>query len=256
MPTIKDKLKFNFNGVWSDSFGLITVDLSNGMFEETLVANRDIVETKMQGNNKPLLHHIEDSTLEFPMTIAFKNGYTDSSIDSIIRWLFVDSYKPLYFEGKEDKVYMAMPIGESSIAHNGLNQGYFTINMRCDSPNVYSPFIISPLETVTGSKTITVQNNGHFDVYPEISIVKNGSGTITITSVDDGTGNIFEIRDLTNAEDLYINCEKEIIETDVPGEYRYDNIIGDFPKLVYGSNRFVINGSCTIQFKYKNKYRF
>jgi phage-related protein len=189
------------------------------------------------------------------MTIAFQDGFTDSSIDSIVRWLFVDTYKPLYFEGKEDKVYMAIPIGESSIAHNGLKQGYFTINMRCDSPNVYSPLTESPIYTVVGSKTITVNNGGHFDVFPEISIVKNGSGTITLQNVDD-VGNIFEVRDLTNGEDLYINCEKEIIETDIVGMYRYDNIIGEFPRLVYGDNRFVVTGSCTIQFRYKNKYRF
>lgn len=255
MPTIKDRVRFNYDGVWSDTHKLLHVVLDGSMFEETFVATRELVETKVKGNSKPLLHSIDDSPLEFEMTIAFEEDYTDARIDSIIRWLFVNSYKPLYFEGKEDKVYMCLPIGDASIVHNGLNQGYFTIQMRCDSSNVYSPNTTTNLVNVVGTSTITIANNGHFDIYPEISIKKNGIGTVTIESLDDG-GSIFEVRDLTNLEDIYINCEKEIIETDAIGVYRYDNIIGEFPRLVYGQNRFKVTGDCQIQFRYKNKYRF
>lgn len=255
MPTIKDKLAFNFNGVSSDQFGLVHISLDNGMYEETFVSSRELVETKSKGSNKALLHSIDDSMLEFDMTIAFENKYTDNDIDGIIRWLFVDQFKPLYFEGSENKVYMCLPTGDASIIHNGLNEGYFTIHMRCDSSNVYSQYITSNLETITTNKTITIENNGHFDVYPEISIKKNGAGKITIESLDN-YGAIFEVLNLTNQEDIYINCEKETIETDLLGTYRYDDLIGEFPKLVYGSNRLKITGACTIQLRYKNKYRF
>ena len=255
MPTIKDKLHFNFDGVWSNEYGLINVVLGSGMYEETLVASRDLNETKVKGNSKPMLHGIEDSPLQLEMVLAFEEGYTDETVDAIIRWLFVDYYRPLYFEGKEDKVYMCMPVDSPQIAHNGLNEGYFTLTMRCDSSNVYSPIVTTDLETVIGTKTITIENDGHFDIYPEISIKKNGIGTVTIESLDDD-GEIFEVRDLTNQEDIYINSAKEIIETDLMGTYRYDKIIGEFPRLVYGQNRFKITGDCTIQFRFKNRYRF
>lgn len=255
MPTIKDKLKFNFDGVWSNTYGLINVVLDSGMYEETLVASRELNETKIKGNKKPMLHSVEDSPLEIEMIVAFENNYTDEKIDSIIRWLFVDYYRPLYFEGEEDRVYMCMPIGSPQIAHNGLKQGYFTVTMRCDSSSVYSPTITTTLETVSGTKTITIENDGHFDLYPEISIVKNGIGHIVIQSLDDGNS-IFEVRDLTNLENIYINTEKEIIQTDAIGVYRYDKIVGEFPKLVYGTNRLKITGYCTIQLRYKKSYRF
>ncbi|MGV4321323.1 phage tail domain-containing protein [Bacillus mojavensis] len=255
MPTIKDKLYFNFNGVWSSEHKLINVVLDSGMYEEDFVASREINETEVRGSNKPLFQDVSTSPLQFEMTIAFEENFTDEDIDSIIRWLFVDYYKPLYFEGKEDRVYMCMPVDDSQIIHNGIKQGYFTITMRCDASNLYSPFILTPLETVTGTKTITIENNGHFDVYPEISLKKIGAGTITITSVDDG-GEIFEIRDLTDQEDIYIDCEREIIETDIVGVYRYNNQIGEFPRLIYGQNNFKIDGDCEIQFRYKNKYKF
>lgn len=255
MPTIKDKLRFNFDGVWSDTFGLINVILDNGMFEESFIANRDIVETKTRGNSKPLFHSFEDSPLEFEMIIAFEDGFDDSKLDSIIKWLFVNSYKNLYFEGKESKLYRCMPTGDSKLNHNGLGQGYFTVTMRCDSSNIYSPIVVTTLENVTVTKTITLLNDGHFDIYPEISIKKNGSGHVIIESLDDDNG-IFEIRDLTDLEDIYINCEKEIIETDAVGVYRYDNLIGEFPRLKIGTNRFKVTGNCQIQFRYKKKYRF
>jgi phage-related protein len=73
--------------------------------------------------------------------------------------------------------------------------------------------------------------------------------------LDDG-GDIFEIRNLTNQEDLYLNCEKEQIETDIVGVYRYNDVLGDFPRLLSGTNRFKITGDCVIQFRYKKRYKF
>ncbi|MCR4361980.1 phage tail family protein [Bacillus subtilis] len=257
MPTIKDKLYFNFDGKSSRDFKLLSVVMDNGMYEETMVSSRDINETEIRGSSKPMLNSIKDTPLQFELTLAFEQAYTDDDIDAIIRWLFVDNYRPLYFEEKEDKVYMCLPVDDTKIVHNGLREGYFTITMRCDSSNVYSPVVTSESVTVSAdtSSTIIVPNHGHFEIYPEISLKKNGAGTIVIESLDDN-GNIFEIRDLTDQEDIYINCEKEIIQTDLIGTYRYDKLIGDFPRLVYGDNRFKVTGACTIQFRYKNRYRF
>ena len=256
MPTIKDKLHFNFDGIWSHAYKLIHIVLDSGMYEETFVAERNIVETNINGSDKPLLHRVETSPLEFDMTIAFEEGFSDNTINQIIQWLFQDDYyRPLYFEGKEDRVYYCMPVGEPSIIHNGLSQGYFNITMRCNSSRIYSPVNITQNETITTNKTITIVNDGHYDIFPEISIVKNGAGHIVIESLDDNN-DIFEIRDLTNMEDLYLNCEKEIIETDLTGVTRYNKLNGEFPRILIGTNRFKITGACTIQFRYKKNYKF
>lgn len=255
MPTIKDKIRFNYDGVWSDTYGLMHVVLDNGMFEEAFGSSRELVETEVKGSNKPLHHGFREAPLTFEMTIAFKDKWTDGDIDNIIRWLFQDRYKPLYFEGKEDRIFMATPVDQPAIVHNGLREGYFTIQMRCDSSNLYSPHITTPLTTVATSSTITINSNSHYDVFPEISIKKTGAGKVEIISLDDGNS-IFEVRDLTDQEDIYINCEKEIIETDIIGVYRYDKLIGDFPRILHGVNRFKVTGACQIQFRFKNKYRF
>ncbi|AYP68260.1 hypothetical protein PQE75_gp219 [Bacillus phage vB_BcoS-136] len=257
MPTIKEKLYFNFDGVWSNDFNIVHINTDGGMFSETFVANREIVETQMRGNKKPIFHGIEESPLEFEMTIAFEKRWTDEEIDNVLKWLFVDHYKPLYFEGAENKIYRCMPVNDSQIVHNGLKEGYITLSMRCDSSNIYSQTITTNPVNITETSIITINNDGHESIYPEISIIKNGSkGHISIENLNDLSSGIFEIRDIELGEDIYIDCEKEIIETDIIGVYRYDNIIGNFTRLLKGENRLKIDGNCTIQFRYKNKYKF
>lgn len=257
MPTIKDSLYFNYDGKSCRDFGLIHINLDNGMFEETLVANRTINETSIRGSDTPLFHSVEEEPLEFQMAIAFQDGFTDDDIDRAILWLFQNRYKPLYFEDKPNKIYQCMPIGDSSITHNGLREGYVVINMRCKSSKIESPMNTTPtydLSTNEGSYPITIVNDGHVEVFPEISIEKIGNGHVTIMNGEE----IFEIRDLTNLEKIYINTEKEIIETDILGEYRYENVVGEFHDMALsiGDNNFTVQGKCRITFRYKLKYRF
>lgn len=258
MATIKDKLYFNYDGVWSNEFNLMHVVLDSGMFEETLMASRSILESTTKGNYKPFFSGIEESPLSFEMNIAFENKYTDKNLDDIIRWLFSDYYKPLYFEGKEDRIFYCMPDGDSFLTHNGLSEGYITITMRCNSPNLYSPVYYTPLYTIidNSKKAIDVYNNGHYVIYPEISIEKIGDGKITIISKNNGDA-IFDVNNIKTGEQIYINCEKEIIQSDsLTNKHKYDDVFGEYPKLSYGRNTFEIVGNCKIQFRYQARYKF
>lgn len=257
MPTISESLHFNYDGKSSKDFGVIHINLDGGMFDEVFVATRSIVETKVRGNDTPLFHSVEEEPLEFDLPIAFTKRFTDEDVDKVIVWLFQDKYKPLYFEDKPDKVFYCMPVGEARIVHNGLREGYVVVHMRCKSSKIESPVHVTPkydLSQNTGDYKITIENKGHVEVYPEISIEKVGDGHITIIK----NGEIFEIRDLTNAEQIYVNTEKEIIVTDIVGVTRYDNVIGDYHDMVLslGVNEFTIQGTCKIAFRYKFKYRF
>lgn len=269
MSTIKDKFYFNFNGISSKTFNLLHISLDGSMFEETLVAGREINETKIAGNDKPSFNRLELSPREFDLNLAFETVFTDTQIDKIVRWLFTDYYKPLYFEGDESKVMYCIPVGDPTLVHNGLKQGYFTLRMRCNSPFLYSPIVISELLDLTEmDKTVILSNRGHKKLYPEISIQKIGDGDITIVNKTDGSntsipqygevfnGHFFEIKQLTNMENIYINCEKEIIQTDVLGVYRYNNVFGEYPRLLFGENTLEIKGRCKVQFRYQEIYEF
>lgn len=256
MPTIKESLYFNYNGISCKTYKLMNVSLDSGMFDEAFHASRSINETAIRGNDTPLFNDVTEDPLEFEMTVAFESQWTDTDIDNIIVWLFQDIYKPLFFEDKPSKIYYCMPVGEPRIVHTGLKKGYFTITMRCKSSKIYSPQQTTALYdlSVSSSQTVTISNTGHVDVYPEISITKVGAGNITFTK----NGEIFEVRNLTDQEEIYINCEREIIETDAIGIYRYDDVVGDFYDLALkrGSNTILVQGKCKVQFRYVLKYKF
>lgn len=256
MATFKDKLYFNFDGKNSSDFNLVHINLDNGMFEEQLVSSREIVETKTLGNDKPNFNSIESSPKEFELHLAFEGTYTDKMIDDVVRWLFVDYYKPFYFIGSGKIVY-CMPHGDSRIVHNGLNQGYISLTMRCNSSKLYSPITLSEKYTILNGETrvIKLPNKGHSVTYPEISISKIGDGGVKIVNRTDN-GNWCEILQLTDLEKIYINCEKELIHTDAIGVYRYDNFFGEFIRLLYGENTLEITGDCEIQFRFQDEYKF
>lgn len=252
--TIKDKINFNYNGIWSDTFGLVNVVLDNSMFEEQFVSERGIVETEIQGSDEPVFHKIINSPLELELTFAFEKGFHRDMLDDVIDWLFSDYYKPLFFEGKEDRVYRCVAVGDTSLVHNGLNQGYFNITFRCNSSRLYSPITTTSELEVIGEDFINIYSDGHYDIYPEISIEKLGDGNIVIESLYDNN-EIFEIRNLTDLEKIYIDCKRELIETDAIGIYRYDDIVGLFPRILRGNNEFKISGNCNIKIRYSLEYK-
>lgn len=256
--TRKDKLFFNFDGKWSSEFGLLHVNTDSGLFEETLVASRSIIETPIKGKDRPLFNEIENSPLEFELSIAFENGFTDEQLEEVVYWMVQDYYKPLYFEEREGRVYYCIVVDEPKITHTGTGQGYITLQMRCNSPFAYSPIILSQFYnfSTTNGGTIEIFNDGYGWMFPEISIEKIGAGKIVIRNVSNG-GEEFEIGGLVNGEDIYINTEKGIIETDMSslGIYRYDTAIGEFTRLSRGKNVLQIVGNCRIQFRYQMKYR-
>lgn len=258
MPTIKESLHFNYDGQSSKDFGLINVTTRNGMYEEMFVSSREIIETKISKNDTPYFEGLNTAPREFEMELAFVNGFTDELLERVYRWLFQARYKPLFFEDKPDKLFYCLAIGDSNIIHNGLKQGYISVVMRCDSPFIYSPFYLTEkydLSSNTGKYPITIENKGHFNLFPELSIEKIGLGNITIVDTSNG-GRIFEIRELTDKEKIYINCEKEIIETDIIGVYRYDNIIGSYLEFPYGKNIIEVEGKCIIQIRYQYKLNY
>jgi len=260
MPTIKEKLYFNFDGVSCRNFGLMHVNLDSGMFEEQIHASREINETAIKGSDTPLFHSVEESPLGIELALAFTRKFTDKELEDVILWLFQESYKPLFFEDKPDRIFHCLAIGDPKLFHNGLKDGYVTIQMRCKSSKIVSPMIVSPLydlSTNQGKHRVNISNSGHVEIYPEISIEKIGAGNITFTNVSNGN-KIFEIRDLTNLEKIYVNCEKEIIQSDAIGVYRYDKVIGEYLNMMLkrGVNNIDIEGRAKITFRYIYKYKF
>ena len=253
MATIKEEFYFTFDGINSEDLGLMAVDLSGGLYEEIFGATRTVEETQTMKRPTRIFHGIKEEPRAFDLNLAFEEGYTDESIDEVARWLFKDYYRPLFFNNKQDRMMFAIISGDSSISHNGLQQGYITVSVQTNSPYLFS-------QEKTGSKRITtsgslvLSNAGHLDTYPEFSIDKVGNGDLQIT-VD---GRTVLITNLKDGESIYINTLKGIIKTDIIGEYRYNNIMaGDLEDLFLGigNKEYVINGGATISHRYREMYR-
>lgn len=254
MGTIKDKFYFVFDGKNSKDFGILNAELSTGMYEESFGPSREIVETEVVGRDAPIFHGINDIKEPFDLNLIFEDDFDNEKLDDIQRWLFKDYYKPLYFEGNEDRIMYVTIIGDPSLIHNGLEQGYFTVTVHPKTPYKVSQ-IKTETVTVDAQGSIQISNYGHKDAYPELSIEKIGNGDLII-GID---GRNVKIINLTDGESIYIDTLREIIETDIVGEYRYDNITaGELEDLYvgYGDKAYNITGSCIFSYRFREKYRF
>lgn len=252
MTTIKDKLYFNYDGVESKSFKLTSVGLGSGLYEEDFIAPRTIEETKPSGRDTSIFHGVSEEDRVFDLNLAFDDGFTEAKLNSISEWIFKDYYRPLYFEGRNDRVMFAMMTGDSKIVHNGLEQGYFTVSVKTNSPYIYSDI---KTKKFNRSKSVSIVNNGHKVTYPMFKIKKIGDGDLTI----DVSGYKVRIINLKNGETLSIDTMREKITTDLIGQYRYDNVtigeIGDLA-LEKGTQTYKVTGEAEIECNYREIFRF
>lgn len=254
MSTYKDKLYFYYNGKSSKDFNIISVVTDNGMFEETLVADRHLDEIKIPKRMRPFFNRIEEESLEFDLTLAFDGYFDDKKIREVIEWLFQDYYKPLYFEGYENKIFYCLPIGSSNIIHNGLEQGYITITMRCDSPRVYGQIITHKFTKAQTPKTITINNDGSDEVKMFIKFTNTSAGNITITN----NGYNVVIDKVLAGEEIIVDTEKSLVEGNVANHYHYNSLVGDISKLSLskGTNKVNIIANADVEIYYRKQYRW
>jgi len=235
---------------------VISVNIGNELYEETFAANRTIKETKVKNNDTPFFESIDAEPLSFPLTLYVNKRFNENDLSNIKKWLLLDNYAPLSFEADLDKVYYAAFHDVSNLKHNGLGDGYITVQVRCDSPYSYSHMISSSYYDTTDPLTpvpIEIDNSGELPIMPIIHIQKIGNGSIEIENLS-CYSTPFKIEDLQDGERITIDCANEIIETNLLGILRYDSSNEEYLKLTTGINRIKIAGDCIIRFEYEFKY--
>lgn len=247
---IRESLYFSFAGRKSTDFNIVNVSVSDGLFEEPLTSAKSINEVTVRGNPKPYFVETKREPKTFPLRFAFEETWDDDLINDIVRWLDVDFYEPLFFSENIDRVFYAMPVDGIQKIHNGLKQGYLTLNIRCDSPFSYGHEIVTQPYNVDNSRVIEIDNLGHFPFKPDIWIQKIGDGNLIINNLSNGNDE-FKFTGLKDQEEIYIDCENELIETNLPNTYRYDNFNDNYLSLNYGNNVLKITGDSIVKFRYK-----
>lgn len=247
---------FNFDGKDSSEFGIRNVSVSGGMYNEPFVANRMIQETKIRGKDDPYFHGVKYDPLTFNLTFAFESQYSSQSIRDIATWLCQSHYKPLYFSENTDRIFYCIVEGDTQLIHNGLKQGYVTLNIRCNSPYSYSPIFNSAeydmSANIAEGTVISFDNDGDVICKPEIWITKIGAGDVKIVNESNNDLN-FEFTGLVDNEIVYVNSEREYITTNIPDTYRYDNFNNNYLEMITKVNNLRIYGNCKISFQYQFK---
>jgi phage-related protein len=252
---IMESIDFSYAGENSIDYGIYNVSVSGGMYEETFLSRRSILETNVRGNPKPYFNGVQYEPLTLKLTFAFKDTWDDNLIRKTARWLNQSYYKPLFFSDNIDRIFYCIPVDDVALIHNGLKQGYLTLTMRCDSHYTYTRVMSDTFDyssNTTGTESFGFMNGGDVELYPEIWITKVGNGDITIKNITNG-GQLFGFTGLIDGEIVYIDNERQYIETSVPNTYRYSAFNNNYMELVVGLNTLQITGAAKLDFRYQYK---
>lgn len=253
-------LNFTYNGVSSEDMGVVIINEDGGLYKDIFLPQRSIREKKINGNDRPYFMGVDNNPLSFPLSFFIKEWEERNNLRSISRWMFTDYYKPLIFESNPDRIFYAMIEGNSSLLHNGCQDGYITLNIRCDSPYSYSPIIRHDV-TVKGKAQPYFYNEGDATIRPQLKITKIGDGDILIKNEENNQE--FKLTGLYDKEVILVNCENEEIVSSFQkslNRYLHNNhndVWLDFDRNSSSTFTFTGNFECEfyLEYKYLNEDR-
>ena len=135
---MKQSIHFMYDGVASQDMGVFIAWSDDGLFEDNFLPERKIIEKKIANREKPYFQRVEHEPLSFSLSFAIEDWENKDTLRKLARWFFQPHYKPLVFSSNPNRVFYAMFEGDSQLFHNGLNEGYIELEIRCDSPYSYS----------------------------------------------------------------------------------------------------------------------
>lgn len=218
-----ESLSFTYDGVSCEEMGVVMFNPRNGLYQETFLPTRKILETKVNGRPKPYFNGIESEPLSFPLSIYIEGWKERNNLRDIARWLYKPYYKPLIFESNPERVFYAIIEGNSELLHNGCKDGYITLNVRCDSPFTYSlPKIYNV--NVIGTSDVTLHNNGDIIIRPKLKITQYGVNDIKIKN--NANGQEFILKNTVIGEVIEVDCANEVLNSSlesIQNKYLYND---------------------------------
>lgn len=256
----------SYNGITSESMGVILVKIEHVDNYETAPTNRELIADRIQrANHKPqtYFYKIDRSPRRFYLELACET-MTETTKSNLINWLFIDNYAPFIAGDDPNRIYYCIAVGEPKFWTNG--QGcYISLEMQCQDEYSYSPIITKEFdlseieeEQEENEEGVILINSGDVSAYPilEIEVIESES-TIKITNTTTNKYIQFSTENTTPlvaGEKITIDNYKELIMTNQLSIFRYDNMTGNFLELVKGINTFIVEGKCKLKFMYQNRY--
>ena len=210
---------FTLNNISSEDMGVKMVQTKGGLFEESFLSSRKIIETSIYKGKKRYFKGVDIEPLSFPITLWLEEWAERDNIRAIARWLSPPYYVPFWTNINPSKVLYVMVEGEPKIHHNGLKQGYINLTLRCKDEYYYSQPIVYNFKP-RGSYRWTFFNEGDDVVYPKLKITnKRNDHPIIIRNHTDGKD--FILNNVHLDEVVIIDCENELIKSNQEYNTRY-----------------------------------
>lgn len=243
-----------------NEFGIIAVNLSNGMIETHTGVTQDIIEEKSMSLDKPYFLGVDRKPITFSMNFArVDNEKWDYQTKlKFSRLIFEPNYRELKSADYPQVVYNVICVDEPKKVLNGVDQGYITLNFRCDAPWGWSPATVVT-KNISGASdenpyVIELENNSNVLqwYYPEVEFKTLGTTNFKMSNNKDG-GRDFIFTDIYDGEVIYVNndIKKVIGDQPYPLKYRLDKFNKNWFRLKYGKNKINIYTDCIISFKMK-----
>ncbi|KAF6565470.1 hypothetical protein G9G63_09950 [Paenibacillus sp. EKM202P] len=113
------------------------------------------------------------------------------------------------------------------------------------------PFF-DPNITLHFQPVLVFHNKGDLPCQPEIWISKVGSGDFTMTNTSHNNEQ-FKFIGLVDGETVYVNNERQNIETTLAVTYRYKDFNDNYLNLPVGKSVFKVDGDADIKWRYQYK---
>ncbi|WP_434642774.1 phage tail family protein [Thermoanaerobacterium thermosaccharolyticum] len=188
---------FVFNGVNSDTFGIIVLEKKRPVLPEI---NDNYLQILGRHGSYLFPKELGDRIIEIDCALPKKNlEELRSTIRDIAAWLYTTERKPLSFMDETDKYYMAKLDGAIDMDQI-LAIGQFTLRFRCD-PFAYGEEINEFFE----GDTVVVNNPGTFDALPVFEATFTATASEWKASL--GTKYVRIVYDFHVGDKLTVNCD-------------------------------------------------
>jgi predicted phage tail component-like protein len=233
--------------------GVSIVRQNGGLFPVPYVASKEILEDYPTRALNPYFFRTKLQPLTFTLTFSCETVDIDiAKLNSIASWLCQSTYKPFISEDNPNRVYYIMATNQIDFMTNGVEQGYFEIEFRCQHPYALTLAATPSYESIydyndPSETQFTIHNddNVHEYFYPIFEITLGATPT-SVYIYNYATGLQSTFTTLSASETLYVDNQKKIIVSST-GTYRYDNFDKEWFKLAQGDNLIGIGGYCTIE---------
>lgn len=259
-----ESMSFTYDGVNSEDFGVMMVNSNTGLFKEPFLAARSITEKSIAGRDVPLFGGVSEKPLSFPLTIFIEEWEKRDNLRAIARWLNQKEYKPLWFETDPDRRFYALIDGTPVLNHNGIKEGFITLNVRCMTHYMSSAERVYK-KIVNGTADDWINNDGDEPFAPRLTIKKIGNGDVKIETFLEGKRtHSLQIVEMLDGEIAYLDCAMETIRSSHQEYERYLFDLCNHDYLTFGignpyntesSTKIVFTGNFEFIMDYSTAYR-